>query len=112
MMSSNFIWFAGALRSLKEGWGSIIYFHSTECTWGSGFGVMFVRERPYGRWLWILNMAAWVGWCSNEVHGAYGVGLGRISGGFGGSFTVTLDLMLVMVLELNSGMMCGVGIRP
>jgi hypothetical protein len=46
------------LWSLKEGWRFVIYFRSMECCWGSGFGVMFVREMPYRRLLGILNMVA------------------------------------------------------
>jgi hypothetical protein len=62
-MSSNFIWLVGlrcVLQSLKEGWGpwgSVIYFCSTERGSKSGCGVLFIRERPYERLLWILNMA-------------------------------------------------------
>jgi hypothetical protein len=59
--SSNFTWLASlrcALQFLKEGWGSEIYFCLTELFWGSGFGAMLMRERPYGWWLWILNTVA------------------------------------------------------
>jgi hypothetical protein len=45
-------------RSLKEFWRLVIYFCSTELFWRSGVGFMFMRERHYGRWLWILNMVA------------------------------------------------------
>ena len=24
--------------------------------WESGFGIVFIRERPYERWQWILNL--------------------------------------------------------
>jgi hypothetical protein len=72
----------------------------------------FMRERPYGGRLCILNMAAhaaWGGWCSNEVHGAYEVGLwNNIKRGWG-DFFVILDLRLVMTPELDSGMTYGVG---
>jgi hypothetical protein len=106
-------WSKVCSRSLKEGWGSIIYFRSTELCWGSGFGVMFMRERPYGGWLWILNMVArGVGGVLMRFMGRMGWGLWKNIRRGWGSFLVTLDLRLVMAPKLDSGMTCGVGIRP
>lgn len=40
----------------EGGLGSIICFCSTKLFWESGFGIMFMKDRPFGKWLWILNM--------------------------------------------------------
>ena len=114
-MNSTFIWLTGlrcVLQFLKQGWGTVIYFHSTEHFWRSGFGVMFVKYRPYGRWLLIVNMAA------HAVAGVLMMFMGRMAWGFGrilgrgsGSFLVTLDLRSVMALGLDFCMTCGVVIR-
>jgi len=104
VISSNFIWLASlkcVLRSLKKGWGSVIYFCSSEGCWGSDFGIMFMfmRERPYGRWLWILNMAA--------------CGMGGVLIRFiGQSFLIILDMRSMMAPKLDFGMTCDVGIMP
>jgi hypothetical protein len=55
-------------------WIRYLLFYLIEFFWGSGFGIMFMRERPYRGCLWIINMAASGVWFSNEVHGSFGVG--------------------------------------
>jgi hypothetical protein len=120
VISSNFIWLASlkcVLRSLKKGWGSIIYFCSSERCWGSDFGIMFMfmreRERPYGRWLWILNMAACgMGGVLIRFMGCMGWGYGTISEGVGRSFLIILDMRSMMYPKLDFGMTCDVGIMP
>jgi hypothetical protein len=73
---------------------------------------MHMRERPYGGWLWILDMV------THEVSGFFrrsmgcmGLGLGKISGGAGESFLVTLDLRWIMAPKLDFGMTRGEGIK-
>jgi hypothetical protein len=55
--------------------------------------------------------SAWGGWCSNEVHRLFGRSYGRISGAVWGISIVILDLRSVIVLILDSCMICCVGIR-
>jgi hypothetical protein len=67
---------------------------------------MFMRERPYGGWLWILNLAVRrVDGVLMRFMGRLGWGFGRISGSFGGSFLVILDSRSVMTPNLDSGIM-------
>jgi len=53
-----------------------------------------MRERPYGEWLWILNMTVLV-----------------VSGGFGGNCLAILDLRWGMAPKFIFGMMFGVGLK-
>jgi len=77
---SNLIWLVG-LR------GFVIYFCSTELFCGSSFGIMFMREKLHGGWLWILNMAACgVGGFQMRFMGRMWWNYGRILGGVGGVF--------------------------
>ncbi len=43
--------------------------------WGSGFGAICMIERPCGVVMDTKYDSSWGGWCSNEVHGLYGVSL-------------------------------------
>jgi hypothetical protein len=114
--STNFTWLAGlkyVLQFLKEGWRCIIYFCLTELFWGSGFGLMLMREGPYGGWLWVLNTAACrVGGVIMRSKGRMGWGFGKISGGARESFLAKLELRWVMARKLDSGLTCAVGIKP
>jgi hypothetical protein len=90
VMSSTFIWLASlrcVLQFLKQGWGTVIYFHSTEHFWRSGIGVMFMKYMPYGRWLLIVNMAACV---MVGVLMMLAWGFGRILGRGWGNFFYSL----------------------
>jgi hypothetical protein len=62
--------------------------------------------------LWILNLATCgLGGVQMRFMGRIGWGYRSVSRGFRGSFIVILDWRLVMALQLDSGMMYGVGIR-
>jgi hypothetical protein len=69
------------------------------------FGVMFMRERSYGGWLWIINMAA-CGVCGVQMRfmGHLGWGYERTSRGDIERFVVILDLTSVIAPKLDSGM--------
>jgi hypothetical protein len=57
---------------ISRGWGLRIYLCSTELFWGSGFGIMFIRE---ALWRGVVDSkygSAWGRWHSNEVYGSYG----------------------------------------
>lgn len=72
---------------------------------------MHMRERPYGGWLWILDMVTHeVSGFLGRSMGFMGLGLGKILGEAGESFLVTLDLRWVMAPKIDFGMMRGEGI--
>jgi hypothetical protein len=72
---------------------------------------MLMRERLYGGWLWILNMAVFgVSGVLTRFMGRMGWGSERILGGIG-SCLATLDLRWGMALKFVFGMMFDVGLK-
>lgn len=80
-----------------------------------------------GKWLWrhaherealwrvvvdSKHCSAWCGWCSNEVHEMYGVGLLKNIRRNWGSSLVILDLRWATTAKLDFEMTCGGGSSP
>jgi len=71
-----------------------------------------LREALWRAVVYSKYCSAWGEWCSNEVHGLYGVRLWKNIKRVGGSFLVILDLRWVTAQKLDSGMTYGVEIKP
>jgi hypothetical protein len=54
---------------------SEILFSSTELSWGIGYCTMCMRGALWRVVVDFKYSSSWGGWCSNVVHGSYGVGL-------------------------------------
>jgi hypothetical protein len=93
-------------------WGFGIYFCSAKLVWGSGFGAFFMRERPFGGLLLIINMVMrGVGGVQMRSLGCMRWGFGKILGRFGRSFLALLVLRWVTVAKLYSCLIYGVRIK-
>jgi hypothetical protein len=80
-------------------WGSGLwrYAHEREALW------RVVVDSKYG--------SAWGGWCSNEVHGSYGVGLWKNIRRGWGELSSHTRFEMGMAPKFDSGMMFGVGLK-
>jgi hypothetical protein len=78
------------LFSISEGGlGVQIYFCSIELYWESRNGATFMRERPCGRWQWVLNaVVCGVGDVQMRFIDRMRWGYGKISKADGGSFLI------------------------
>jgi hypothetical protein len=109
----DFLW--GVLGEEFKSWrvGGPKLLDVQSCSFRKMTDAICIRERFGGELWWILNiLARGVGSVLMSFFGHMRWGYKRISGGFGGCFLVIPDLSWEMAQRLDSGMTCGVRIRP